>query len=528
MTTKVLLIEDNTMDAVLIKENIRMEGGGEYEITVAGTLKGGIGAGEKFDVVLLDMWLPDSDGIETLVKFREARAKVPVIIITGLDNSEMSIKTLQAGAQDYIVKDNLDGRVLIRAMRYAIERRAITDSLESSRVDLQHVIDGAPIMMFVAGPDMLVMKCNRAVTGFTGVKEADALGKRPGEILKCENCVNMNGRCMETPLCKKCPLYLYFNEAFLTGESFYRIEVKKNLLLNGVSTECYFYLSVVHLEYNSEDALLLSLEDITLNMKYSERQRETLNKMRDLDAMKANFISMISHELRTPVTSINGFLTLMMSGVGGSLSKQQLEFLEILKSNSDRLLNLINDILDMSKIESGTFPVDRHTSHVDSLLDKIIRETTGLVSKNNINLEKEGILKAVTADLDEFRIIQVMTNLIGNAVKFSPAGSSIIIGAREAGFDDIPKKAAASPGLDIRSKYLLMYVKDSGSGIEEAHIEKIFDRFYQASHSDNRVLKGVGLGLNISKNIIEAHHGTIWAESAGKDKGSVFKFVIPL
>ncbi|MGD0566499.1 MAG: response regulator, partial [Candidatus Goldiibacteriota bacterium] len=212
MTTKVLLIEDNPSDSVLIKENIMLEGGG-FDVSTAGTLKGGLSAGDGFDVVLLDMWLPDSEGIETLVKFRKTREKVPVIIITGLDNSEMSIKALQAGAQDYIVKDNLDGKALIRAIRYAIERRAITDSLENSRLDLQRVIDSAPIMMFVLGPGMDVKKCNRAVADFTGASQADSHGKRPGEILKCESCEKAAGRCMETEICKKCPFYLYYNKA---------------------------------------------------------------------------------------------------------------------------------------------------------------------------------------------------------------------------------------------------------------------------------------------------------------------------
>ncbi|MGD0566655.1 MAG: ATP-binding protein, partial [Candidatus Goldiibacteriota bacterium] len=93
---------------------------------------------------------------------------------------------------------------------------------------------------------------------------------------------------------------------------------------------------------------------------------------------------------------------------------------------------------------------------------------------------------------------------------------------------DVPKRAAGYQGMAVRQRYIMIYVSDSGAGIEDGHIEKIFDRFYQANQSDNRILKGVGLGLNISKNIIEAHQGAIWAESAGKATGSVFKFVIPL
>ena len=165
--TKVLLVEDNPSDAVLITDNILLDGNGGFVVKTAGTLKEGISLSGGYDAVLLDMWLPDSSGIETLLKFRESAPAVPVIIITGLDNSEVSIKALQSGAQDYIVKDRLDGKMVIRAIMYAIERKAITDSLEDYRMDLARVIDGAPIMMFVAGRDMRIKKCNETAAEFT-------------------------------------------------------------------------------------------------------------------------------------------------------------------------------------------------------------------------------------------------------------------------------------------------------------------------------------------------------------------------
>jgi signal transduction histidine kinase/DNA-binding response OmpR family regulator len=525
--TKVLLIEDNSSDAVLIADNILLDGNGGFAIKTAGTLKEGILLSGGYDVVLLDMWLPDSSGIETLLKFRESAAAVPVIIITGLDNTEVSIKAIQSGAQDYIVKDSLTGKMVIRAIMYAIERKAITDSLEGARMDLERVIDGAPIMMFVAGRDMQIKKCNETASEFTGVSRADALGKRLGGILRCENCAADGLTCIESDVCRKCPFYLYLNDAAASGESFSRIEVKKNIYINGAPVEYYFLMSMVPLKYNSEDCFLISLEDITMNKKSAEKKSEAINKMRELDMLKSNFVAMISHELRSPMTAIKGFLEIVISGVGGSVSAQQTEYLEIIRSNTDRLMNLINDILDMAKMESGTFPVVKSVCNIEKLLKKIIKETVGLASKKMIIVEKEGVEGDMTAEIDEFRIAQVMVNLISNAIKYSPEKSKILIGSKIIDADAIPGSLPVSDSAG-NSRYVMIYVKDLGDGIEKVHLGRIFDRFYQVNQKDNQVLKGVGLGLNISKNIVEAHDGFIWAESEGKGTGSTFKFAIPL
>ena len=525
--TKVLLVEDNPSDAVLITDNILLDGNGGFVVKTAGTLKEGISLSGGYDAVLLDMWLPDSSGIETLLKFRESAPAVPVIIITGFDNSEVSIKALQSGAQDYIVKDRLDGKMVIRAIMYAIERKAITDSLEDYRMDLERVIDGAPIMMFVAGRDMRIKKCNETAAEFTGVSRADAPGKRLGEILQCENCAAGGLTCMESDVCRKCPFYLYVNDAAASGESFNRIEVKKNIHINGAPAEYYFLMSVVPLKYNAEDCFLISLEDITMNKKSAEKKSDVINKMRELDLLKSNFVAMISHELRSPMTAIKGFLEIVISGVGGSVSAQQKEYLEIIRSNTDRLMNLINDILDMAKMESGTFPVVKSARSVEKLLEKIIRETVGLAAKKMIIVEKEGGQDDIPAEIDEFRITQVMVNLISNAIKYSPEKSKIFIGSKIIDAGVIPRRAPVSHPSGS-GRYVMIYVRDSGDGIEKEHLGRIFDRFYQINQKDNQVLKGVGLGLNISRNIIEAHDGFIWAESEGKGTGSTFKFAIPL
>lgn len=266
--------------------------------------------------------------------------------------------------------------------------------------------------------------------------------------------------------------------------------------------------------------------DITAKKKEEENLRLSYEKLKEIDAMKTNFVSMVSHDLRTPLTAIKGFLSLLLGGAAGELSPQQKEYIEIVRNNSERLLSLINDLLDISKIESGRFTVEKHTSDIVRMADRLINDLSPVLAQKKITIKKEVESRKLVCDIDEYRISQVLTNLITNSVKFSPEGSEIILG-----FKEIEKGQIAVPGyinLPESDKYIYIYERDFGRGVAKEHIERIFDRFYQIATPETVKLKGLGLGLAISKNIIEAHNGVIWAESEGIGKGTKFNILIPL
>ncbi|HKY08262.1 MAG TPA: HAMP domain-containing sensor histidine kinase [Candidatus Binatia bacterium] len=231
-------------------------------------------------------------------------------------------------------------------------------------------------------------------------------------------------------------------------------------------------------------------------------------KLHELDRLKADFFAYMSHELRTPLTAIKEGTGLLLDGVGGETTEKQRKLLSILAEESNRLINVVSSLLDLSKMEAGMMVYDFETTHVDPLIKRAISEIAPLVEAKRIVLESdvEPTLAPVRADPE--RILQVLRNLLGNAVKFTPDGGLVRIAAKP---DD--GKLAIS-------------VKDSGPGIAAESLTSIFEKFNQGSRRSPQTRQGTGLGLAIAKNIITTHGGRIWAESE-LGKGSTFVFVLP-
>lgn len=225
-----------------------------------------------------------------------------------------------------------------------------------------------------------------------------------------------------------------------------------------------------------------------------------------VDRMKDEFISTVSHELRTPLTSIRGAIGLLASGRVGALSEKGQRLADLASTNTDRLVRLINDILDIERMESGKVPIVTRPCVATDLIRQAVDVVRSLADREQITIETENQPFTVLADPD--RIVQTLTNLIGNAVKFSPAGSTIRVAAEE----------------DRES--VVFTVADEGRGIPADKLRSIFGRFQQVDASDSREKGGSGLGLAISSSIVRQHGGEIWVESE-PGAGSVFSFTIP-
>ncbi len=231
-------------------------------------------------------------------------------------------------------------------------------------------------------------------------------------------------------------------------------------------------------------------------------------KLKEVDRMKSEFFSVMSHELRTPLTSIREGTNLFLEGQGGAVSEKQRKLLTIISEESNRLISLINSLLDLSKLEEGMVPFHFVKKDPAFLIDGTLHELVPLAESRNIKLEKKvGELAAVPMDTE--RIKQVLRNLIGNALKFTPRGGEVRVVAGR--MDD---------GVHIS-------VSDTGTGIPKEQIHGIFEKFRQVSPAGSRRLQGTGLGLAIAKHIVHAHGGKIWVESE-EGSGSTFTFVLPV
>jgi two-component system, NtrC family, sensor histidine kinase GlrK len=231
-------------------------------------------------------------------------------------------------------------------------------------------------------------------------------------------------------------------------------------------------------------------------------------KLHELDRLKADFFASMSHELRTPLTSIKEGTGLLLEGVGGETTEKQRKLLGILAEESNRLISVVNSLLDLSKMEAGMMVYDFEITQLDPLIKRALAEIAPLVEAKKIRLESafDGSLRPVRIDSE--RILQVLRNLLGNAVKFTPNGGLVRIAAK-----------CTNGKVEIS-------VKDSGPGIPAENLSSIFEKFNQGNRQTPYARQGTGLGLAIAKTIITSHGGKIWAESE-PGNGSTFIFVLP-
>jgi len=231
------------------------------------------------------------------------------------------------------------------------------------------------------------------------------------------------------------------------------------------------------------------------------------NKLQELDKMKADFFSSVSHELRTPLTTINLGIDLLHSGEEGTIPENQRELLDTVQNESKRMIEIVNSLLDLSKMEAGMMTYTFEQKDLTPLVDKTIQEMGPLVQSKKINLQVRLAEKLPSVKMDSERILQVLRNLIGNAMRFTPDEGQVTVSAR-----------SVDGGLEVS-------VADTGPGIPAEDLTSIFEKFKQAGSKTSQI-KGTGLGLAIAKQIITRHGGKIWAKS-GPGSGSTFVFVLP-
>jgi len=237
-------------------------------------------------------------------------------------------------------------------------------------------------------------------------------------------------------------------------------------------------------------------EDLKRSREFAEQQRNKLALQSDLDTVKDEFIATVSHELRTPLTSIRGALGLLSAGLLGNVDVKAQNLLRIASTNTERLIRLINDILDLERMDSGRAPLKLRRCSMYDLAREAVDTMTTMADSAGIHFELTSYAPrdSIYFDADSDRMLQVLTNLFSNAIKFSPPGSTV------------------SVQIDSNPNSLLLKVVDQGRGIPADRLEAVFDRFQQIESSDASKKGGTGLGLAICRSIIQQHGGAIWAQ----------------
>lgn len=348
--------------------------------------------------------------------------------------------------------------------------------------------------------DFKVLKTNYyQLTGTQkGLKE-----KRVGDLLQCRNALSAEGGCGTHAYCGSCPIRCAIRQAFEQRRGFTDLEATLNVLTSEKkSVECDAVISGSYFLLNEEENMVLTVHDIT-QLKETEKQLTLAKeKAENADLSKSAFLANMSHEIRTPLNAITGFAEILASA---NTEEEKAQYQEIIKMNADLLLQLVNDILDMSKIEADTLEFVYTKVDINLLLSDLRQLFQMKVNDagGNIQIIAEPSLPSCSIETDRNRVAQVLSNFTTNAIKFTQEGTISI-------------------GYEARDTELYFYVTDTGAGIPADKLPEVFGRFVKL----NKDKKGTGLGLSISKTIVNKLEGQIGADSV-EGKGSTFWFTIP-
>lgn len=380
-------------------------------------------------------------------------------------------------ARGYAVRD-AEGKVVrvVGIAQDVSEIKQAEQALRASERELQLITDSVPAFISYADSKEHIRFCNRALATFVGARPEDLIG-RPVRQLYSEEVYRV--------------LQPYVRRA-LAGE---KVQYQRS------QTRSDGAVIDLDVTYIPRRGALGEIEGFyTLATDITELKR--------LDRMKSEFVSTVSHELRTPLTSIRGSLGILAGGVAGPLSDKVRGFIDIAKDNCERLIRLINDILDMEKIESGKMTFQLQVLDLSELIGQTVSANEGYAAQHGVRLQIVAPLPGAKVHADSDRLAQVLTNLISNACKFSPPQSSVDI------------------AVSARGERVRVDVIDHGPGISETFRKRIFQKFSQEDSTDMRQKGGTGLGLSISRAIIEGLGGEIGFDTE-VGKGSTFYFYLP-
>ena len=248
-----------------------------------------------------------------------------------------------------------------------------------------------------------------------------------------------------------------------------------------------------------------------LEQRVAQRTKELAlanEKLKKIDKLKSEFVSAVSHELRTPLTSIKGYAAILMAGKLGAVPESVKERLEKINKHSDSLTKLVNDLLDISRIESGRVEMKLERLDIKDAIDWVVDIISPQIKEKKIEFTIDIPKKASACLADAIQLGRVLTNLLGNAIKFTPQKGKVSVNVKE------------------DKNFLQIDIRDCGIGIAEEDLANIFEEFYRVDNAINQKIKGAGLGLSLVKRIVEAHKGKIWVNSK-PGKGTTFSFTLP-
>jgi PAS domain S-box-containing protein len=497
---RLLMVEDSEDDALLIVRELRRA---DYDVTfervdtpesMAAAL-----AHKSWDLILSDYTMPHFSGVAALELLQTSGLDIPFIIVSGSIGEDLAVDAMKAGAHDYMMKGNVHRLIpsIERELRDAEvrrERKRVAEALQESEARKRAILDAAPDCIVTIDHRGNIVEFNPAAERTFGYRYHAIIGKPITDLI-----ISRFERMDD---------YLRTGEGSMIGK---RIET---IAMRADRAEFPVEVTITRISQREPPMFTAYIRDLTEQKaqeairRRSEELEEQNSLVQEANRLKSEFLANMSHELRTPLNAIIGFSELLIDEKAGPITPQQKDYLTDVLTSGRHLLQLISDVLDLAKVEAGKMELNPETFFVRRAIDEVCAVMVPIAWARNIRISIEAAPTAV-ATLDQRKFKQVLYNLVSNAVKFS--------------HDNAEVKVTAN--FDLQGQ-LRVEVKDFGIGIRKEDLPRLFHAFEQLESGAGRHYQGTGLGLDLTKKLVELQKGSIAVESQ-PGKGSTFTITLP-
>ncbi|WP_340103481.1 response regulator [Rhodohalobacter sp. 8-1] len=502
---KLLLVDDSVDDRELILMNLR-RGGYVPDVHSVDTKDGFVGALQEnsCDLIICDYSMPGFDGLTALAILKEHNLDIPFILVSGAIGEELAVKAMKAGANDYMMKDNLQR--LVPAIERELKEAKLREKHRQAQIErdrLLTVIQNSLNEIYIFDCRTLKYRyLNEAALNNLGYDEDDVHEMTPIDINPYLETPDDFNRIIQPLLDGKLDKDLYLTKHIRKDGTTYPIEIHLQLIRQ--NDQQFF------------TAIGFDLTDREKDARRIKEQKDIAREMAEHSKHKSEFLANMSHELRTPLNSILLLSKLLLKSKSGNLTGDQQKYIDVIQESGKNLLSLINEILDLSKIESGEMELSFETIELKSLVANVSDVFEPIADEKKLDFSVTVYDNCPSRLVsDQLRLEQVLRNLLSNAMKFTQEGRIDL--------DVFTEKTSSL----VNEHQIIFSVKDTGIGIPADKQELVFESFRQADGSTQRKFGGTGLGLSICRHIAELLGGTLTLKSR-ESMGSTFNLSIPL
>jgi two-component system sensor histidine kinase/response regulator len=482
-----LLIEDDPDDILLLKDTLAEVGLGKIKLDYSDRLSRGLIqlSGQTYDVILLDLNLPDSRGLDTLMTTIKRFPKIPVVVLSGLADDVTTTEAVRQGAQDYLVKGEINGPLVMRVIRYAIERKQVEAVLRASEARYRTLVEASPSGITLADLEGKLLLCNQQATRLYGYANPDAM-------------IGINVFKLIAPADRRLAVLntqRTLNENRVTNAQYTLLRRDDSQFPGEIST------AVLRDNAGVPTGFISITHDITERKKAIESEKQ-------LVMLEKEFISGVSHELRTPLVSLMDYLKLLRNVKArgtGALN----DVLAHASLDAGRLLDLVDELLDFSLLEGDRLILNWKKVDFSKVIDNVLESLREQANAKRVTLLFAPTDTPLVADMDPLRMRRVLINLVNNSINSSEPGDKVLI-----------------TGKSINGE-IIINVIDEGMGISSEECARIFEKYFQVRPQLDQDTSGMGLGLYTSKQIVDAHGGTLRVSSQ-EGAGSTYTLTIPI